>query len=148
MCWRTRGEGGGRCWTELLSSNSLTTERAVYPTPSGVCNELAIGAVIEEKHRLFLFTSSSLRVPALRAWQQYRTLWQELVKPSIYFPSCSLFPSHSHTRCLFVSPTPSFFIPLYIHPFVLGKLTPTLVEGEGGWLKAPKGKTFQLWKQT
>ncbi len=41
-----------------------------------------------------------------------------------------------------------FFIPLYIHLFVLGKLTPTLVEGEGGWLKAPIGKTFQLWEQT
>ncbi len=65
------GERGGRSWTELLSSNSLTTECAVYPTPYGVCNELAIGSVIGEKYRLLLFTSSSLHVPELGARQQY-----------------------------------------------------------------------------
>lgn len=33
------GERGGCSWAELLSSNSLTTERVVYHTPYGVCNE-------------------------------------------------------------------------------------------------------------
>lgn len=67
-----------------------------------------------------------------------------LVKLSISFPRHIPFLPLTHTPAVSLSlqPPPPFFIPLYIHLFVLGKRTPTLAEG--GWLKAHKGKTFQL----
>lgn len=140
-----REGGGGHSWTELLASNPLTTECCVSHTlwslwvSNQVCNRGKTQIV-----SLFFFLSVHSELGS--------SVGRALVKLSISFPSCSHIPflPLTHTPAVsFVSPNPPplfFFIPLYIHFFVLGKRTPTSVEG--GWLKAHRGKTFQLWEQT
>ena len=144
MCWRTRGEEGGMQldWAAL---QQLFNESVVCPTPYGVCNELAIGSVIGEKYRLFLSTSSSLRVSTLRTWQQYWTLWQALVKPSISFHSSS------HSPFLPLTQTPAVFLslppPLFSFHYIFISLSwesspPHRWKGKGVGSRHPRGKQF------
>ena len=145
---------GGRSWTELLSSNSLTT--AVYPTHYRVCNELETGSVIGRKVQIVSFYFFFPRCPCVQSSAAVFNPLTSTCQPSVSFHSRSHSPflPLTHTPAVFLSlppPPPSLFFfhsIIYIHLFVLGKLTPTSVEGKGGWLKAPKGKTFQLREQT
>lgn len=150
----SRGEVGvgGRAhsWIEPLTSNSPTTECCVSHTPRSprvsnqVC-EKGSGRGGEKKSTtcfsLFSFLS-----------EFGSSVGQALVKFSMPPPPPllphSLPPSHSHTPAVSLSlPLPPslphplsflfFFIPLYIRLFVLGKRTPTSVEG--GWLKEGSG---------
>lgn len=119
------GGGGG---TDVLSgSNSPTAPYAANPTPCRACKEWAVASVAEEKVLIasLYFCSSTF------------------VSFSHVLPLFPHFlPAHSHARLSFCLSHPSFFFLLYIHLFVLGKLTPTSVGGEGGWHKAPRGKAF------
>lgn len=137
------GERGGRSWAELLSSNSLTTERVVYHTPYGVCNELAIGSIIGKKVQivsLYFFLSLCPSTQSSAAvLNPLTSTCQALYIFSVHSPFLPL----THTPAVFLSlPPPLFFIPLYIHLFVLGKLTPTSVEGERGLAQGAQGENI------
>lgn len=146
---RRAGVGGrAHSWIEPLTSNSPTTECCVSHTPRSlrvsnqVC-EKGWGGVRKKSTTCFsLFSFLS---------EFGSSVGQALVKfsmPPPPFPTPT-FPSSlslTHTQCLFVSPTTPpphplsflfFPIPLYIRLFVLGKRTPTSVEG--GWLEEGGG---------
>lgn len=136
------GEKGGGTQLDWAARQQLSNSSVVYPLLCGVW-ELTIRSVIGRKTQmvsLFFFLKEHSELGS--------SVGRALVKLSISFPLLlphSLPPSHTHPLSLCLS-HPPFFIPLYIHLFVLGKRTPT--SAEGGWLKAHKGKTFQLWEQT
>lgn len=117
------GERGGGGGSELHSSNSLT-ECVVRPTPHGACNELANPPVTGGKFDCFspLLPVSASPLSELGLFDKHMSNTHR----------CSHIPSHpfSHTHSLSLCPShPLFFIPLYIHLFVLGKLAPTKGRG-------------------
>lgn len=119
--------GGGGCgWTELLSSNSLNAERGVYPAPRGVREESAIGEKVQIVSPSFLLL---LLLPLCPHTQSFPAASSPLTSTCQALDAFSLGLLRSHTRCLFVSPTPLFF---FLHSFIYSSLCPGKAQPHAG----------------